>query len=149
MKNFFLPVCSPDLLRQLAYHSTKKTRSQLFFVIFRKIFQTFFTFFLHHNMLCFYFKYDTIKENFTIGRTILKILRITFCILSALCLAAAIPIGAFFGWVWLVGLLIAAALFALLMFGAKNGFRRQTPAPKPDFMNSEEENEKINRANKE
>ena len=77
-------------------------------------------------MLCFFLKYDTIKENFTIGRAVLKILRITFCILSALCLAAAIPIGAFFGWIWLVGLLIAAALFALLMFGAKNGLDRKS-----------------------
>ena len=79
----------------------------------------------------------------------MKTLRITFCILSALCLAAAIPIGVVFGLPYLFALLGGAAVFAILMFAAKGSFRRVKPQPKPDFMNSDEENERINRLNEE
>ena len=41
-----------------------------------------------------------------------KTLRILFTILSAICIALVIPIGAFLGWFWAIG----CALFALLFF---------------------------------
>ena len=42
-----------------------------------------------------------------------KTLRILFTILSAVCIAVVIPVGAFGGWVWAIG----CALFAVLFFG--------------------------------
>lgn len=94
-------------------------------------------------MLCFVQGYDTImtKE----GRT-MTVLRVTFCILACICAAAAVPIGIFFEW-WCLVPIVAAFLFALLMFAAKNGFTRFKPEPRTDFMNSDEENEKIRNAN--
>ena len=76
----------------------------------------------------------------------MKILRITFCILSCICVAAVVPIGIFFEWYCLIPA-AAAFAFAVLTVAAKNGFRREKPAPKTDFMNSEEENEQIRKMN--
>lgn len=69
-------------------------------------------------------------------------LRVVFCILSVLCVAACVPIGIFFEWFCLIPI-GGAVLFGFLMLAAKNGFRRPKPEPKTDFMNTEEENEKI------
>jgi len=44
--------------------------------------------------------------------------------------------------------IVAAALFAALTVCAKYGFRRPKPEPKPDFMNTDEENERLNREHK-
>lgn len=94
-------------------------------------------------MLCFIFGCDTIivKESKT-----MTVLRITFCILACLCAAVAVPIGIFFEW-WCLVPIAAAFLFALLMLAAKNGFVRTKAAPRTDFMNTNEENEKIRNAN--
>ena len=73
----------------------------------------------------------------------MKILRIIFCILSCLCVAVCIPIAAFFG-LWACVPLAGAVVFGLLMLAAKNNFRRPVPPPKADFMNTDEENKKIN-----
>lgn len=69
--------------------------------------------------------------------------RIFFCILSCLCVAAAFPVGALCPLPYLLIPIGAAALFALLMMLCKNGIRRK-PAPKPDFMRSDEENRRLN-----
>ncbi len=72
----------------------------------------------------------------------MTILRVTFCILACLCAACAVPIGIFFEW-WCLVPVAAAAVFALLMFAAKNNFTRPQKDARTDFMNSEEENAKI------
>lgn len=95
-------------------------------------------------MLCFALNYGTIGAILFLGeKIILKTLRITFCILACICVAAVVPIGIFFEWYCLIPL-VAAAVFAALTVGAKNGFKRPKPEPKPDFMNSDEENDKLN-----
>lgn len=76
----------------------------------------------------------------------MKILRIIFCILSCLCVAVCVPIAVFFS-VWALVPLGGAAVFGLLMFAAKNNFKKPKPEPKPDFMNTDEENAKINKMN--
>ena len=70
------------------------------------------------------------------------VLRTIFCILSVLCVAAAVVIGMIFGLLWALICIAGAAVFAGLMLLAK----REKPAPeeKPDFMKSEEENRAIN-----
>ncbi len=72
----------------------------------------------------------------------MTVLRVTFCILACLSAAAIVPIGTFFGW-WTLVPIAAMAIFAFLMIAAKNGFSRPAPPPKPDFMNTEEENAKL------
>lgn len=73
-------------------------------------------------------------------------LRITFCILACTCTAAAVPVGIFFEWYCLIPV-GGAFLFGFLMVAAKNNFRREKPVPKTDFMNTDEENEKIRKQN--
>ena len=72
----------------------------------------------------------------------MTILRVTFCILACLCAACAVPIGIFFEW-WCLIPVVAAGVFAMLMFGAQNGFSRPKKEIRTDFMNSDEENEQI------
>ena len=48
-----------------------------------------------------------------------KNLRIVFTILSAICLAAAIPLGIFFGYAGWIGALIGAGIFFFLMLLCK------------------------------
>lgn len=48
-----------------------------------------------------------------------KNLRIVFTVLSAICLAAAIPLGMFFGLVAVIGTLIGAGVFFFLMLLCK------------------------------
>lgn len=78
----------------------------------------------------------------------MTVLRITFCILACACVAAAVPIGIFFEWYCLIPVCGAFA-FGMLTVGAKNGFRREKPAPRTDFMNTEEENALIRKQNEE
>ncbi len=70
------------------------------------------------------------------------VLRTIFCILSVLCLAAAVVIGMIFGFVWAIVCFAGAAVFAGLMLLAKR--EKSAPEEKPDFMKSEEENRAIN-----
>lgn len=72
----------------------------------------------------------------------MTVLRVTFCILACVCIAAAVPIGIFFEW-WCLVPVAAAAIFAFLMYAAKNNFTRPKKEPHTDFMNTDEENEKI------
>ena len=84
-------------------------------------------------MLCFAKECDTIRT--------MKTLQIVFCILSALSVAAVVPVAIFFEYYCLIPV-GTAFLFGLAMFAAK---RAATPKlPKPDFMNSQEENDRIN-----
>lgn len=76
----------------------------------------------------------------------MTILRVTFCILACICAATAVPVGIFFEW-WCLVPVVAALLFTLLMFAAKNGFSRPKREIKTDFMNSDEENETIRKRN--
>ncbi|MBD5636633.1 MAG: hypothetical protein HDP28_02255 [Clostridia bacterium] len=78
----------------------------------------------------------------------MTVLRVTFCILACLCAASAVPIGIFFEW-WCLVPVAAAFLFAFLMFAAKNNFTRPKKEARTDFMNSDEENEKIRNQNDE
>lgn len=72
-------------------------------------------------------------------------LRITFCLLACLSLGVTIVIFALFG-LWGFVPLGGAVVFTALMLLSKNGLpRREKPGPKPDFMNSAEENERIRR----
>lgn len=74
-------------------------------------------------------------------------LAIVCCVLAALCLAVAVVIGMLFDFVWMFACLGGAAVFAGLMFL----FKLEKPAPpdeKPDFMKSDEENERINQKHK-
>ena len=71
----------------------------------------------------------------------MKTLQIVFCILSCLCAAAVVPIAIFFEFYCLIPI-GAAFVFGFLMLLAK---RAATPKlPKPSFMNSDEENARIN-----
>ncbi len=76
-------------------------------------------------------------------------LQIIFTILSAICVAVVIPIGAFFGWMY-AGI---CALFAFLFFGLMKACKRinepvstnQPPSDEPSFFNpqkDQEENDK-------
>ncbi len=76
--------------------------------------------------------------------------RIFFCILSVLCVAAALPVGAFLGWQYAAICALAAFLcFAATVFFKNGGRFRKKELPKPDFMNSPEENERLLNALKE
>ena len=71
----------------------------------------------------------------------MKILQIVFCILSCLCAAAVVPLAFFFDLYCLIAI-GAAFVFGFLMLWAK---RAATPKlPQPSFMNSDEENARIN-----
>lgn len=75
----------------------------------------------------------------------MKILRIVFCILSCACILAAIPVGICCDVAYLL-----VDLFAALAFGgAMLLCKRKTDASvrSTDFMNSEEENERIRKEN--
>lgn len=73
-----------------------------------------------------------------------SVLKVICCVIAALCVAAVIPLGAIFGWIACVSALAGAIVFGTLTVWLKDGnpFRKKEER-KPDFMNSEEENEKI------
>ena len=71
----------------------------------------------------------------------MKVLRIILCILACASVAAVVPVAIFFEYYCLIPI-GTAFLFGLGMFAAK---RASTPKlPKPSFMNSQEENDRIN-----
>lgn len=73
----------------------------------------------------------------------MKYLRIVFCILACLSVAAVIPVGVFSGsMTWALIPIAAACAFVLLMLFAKNKSDPKPPAA-PDFMNSPEENAEL------
>ena len=77
----------------------------------------------------------------------MKAVRIIFCIVACLLVAAGIPVAVLFGWAWFFVFAAGAAVAAGIMLFAKK--RSDPPAPpQPDFMNTDEENERINRENK-
>ncbi len=63
----------------------------------------------------------------------MKILRIVFCILACLCVAAAVPVGIFFDLGYVFIPVAAAGLFAVLMAVAK-GRSEAAPREGSDFM---------------
>ena len=71
----------------------------------------------------------------------MKVLRIILCILACASVAAVVPIAIFFEYYCLIPV-GTAFLFGFGMLAAK---RASTPKlPKPSFMNSQEENDRIN-----
>ena len=70
-------------------------------------------------------------------------LRILFTILSALCLALIIPIGALFDWIWFIILGGGAAMFFLAMLICKQKQEELDPLSKDDgetdFINKEDD----------
>ena len=68
----------------------------------------------------------------------LLILQITFTILSALCVAAFMPIGAFLGWIPAIGVALAAVMFFMLMKLCKQSLQIKADKekqPEADFFN--------------
>ena len=76
----------------------------------------------------------------------MTVLRIVFCILACLCAAAAVPIGIFWDWMCLIPIGGAVA-FALAMLMVKRASAPPEEKTTVDFMNTDEENEKIRSAN--
>ncbi len=74
-----------------------------------------------------------------------KIFRIVFCVLACLCVAATVVIGALFGFLWALVCIAGACVFGILMMLSKGRSEPKPPAS-PDFMNTDEENEAIRRA---
>lgn len=72
-----------------------------------------------------------------------QILRIIFCILSCLCIASAIFLWIYVGIWWFLLAVVLALVFAGLMLLCKEGNPFKKEPPKPDYMNSDEENEEI------
>lgn len=77
-----------------------------------------------------------------------KVLQMIFCILSALSVVAAFFLGVFLDLPYALIGVIAALFFLGLTLLVKNGnpLRRPSEEPHTDFMNSEEENEKIRKS---
>ncbi len=75
-----------------------------------------------------------------------NLLQIIFCILSVLCVAATLLVGVLVSWLYALIAAAAAILFACLMLWCKNGnpFRRPPEEPHADYMNTDEENERLN-----
>ena len=64
-------------------------------------------------------------------------LRVLFTLLSALCVAAVVPVGVFFGWVWAVLCALGAFLFYLFMRICKVNQEMQESRPShADFLNA-------------
>ena len=84
----------------------------------------------------FYVFYATIYAIlFNFVRKKMKALRIIFCILSCICVAASVFFGIFLGWEWFFLAVALAAAFGAGMFFAKA--KSEPPEPKKDFMNSD------------
>ena len=65
----------------------------------------------------------------------LKVLRIIFTVLSALCLAATIPFGMFFDLLGVFGAVLGAGIFFGLMWLCKYlQDRKNPPAPEADYF---------------
>lgn len=74
----------------------------------------------------------------------MTILRIVFCVLACLCTAVAVPIGIFFNW-WSLIPIAGAVACTIAMFMVKSASARAEEKTGVDFMNTDEENEKIRR----
>lgn len=72
----------------------------------------------------------------------MKILQITLCILSCVAVAASILVAVLVDWIYFFVLAAAAALFAFGMVIVKR--KREPRVELPDYMNSDEENARIN-----
>ena len=68
----------------------------------------------------------------------LLVLQITFTILSALCIAAFMPIGAWLGWDWAIGCALVAGVFFVLMLLCKQSLQMKQ-VPELDENNEKEE----------
>ena len=83
----------------------------------------------------------------------LLILQITFTILSAVCVAAFMPIGAFFGFIPAIGVALAAVMFFMLMKLCKQSLQLQAnkeeEKTETDFFNPPENTEPTNPENAE
>ena len=102
-------------------------------------------------MLYFQAYYATIKENLYMEISGMRqIFQTVFCILAVLCVAAVPFLGVFLGWLYALVGVGGAILFACLTLWCKNGnpFRRPPEEPHADYMNSDEENEKLNRSSR-
>ena len=75
-----------------------------------------------------------------------QIFQTIFCVLSVLSVASILILGILCGWLYAFIGVGAAILFACLMFLCKNGnpFRRPPEEPHADYMNSDEENDRLN-----
>ena len=75
-----------------------------------------------------------------------QIFQTIFCVLSVLSAASVLIVGILCGWLYALIGAGAAILFACLMLWCKNGnpFRRPPEEPHADYMNTEEENERLN-----
>ncbi len=71
----------------------------------------------------------------------MKTLRIVFCILACACVAAVVPVAIFFEYYCLIPI-AGAFCFGAAMLLAKRASVPKTE--KPSFMNSDEENARIN-----
>lgn len=68
-------------------------------------------------------------------------LRIFFTILSAICIAAILPVGSFFSWYGAMGCALAAGAFFVLMLLCKQSQELrelQKQEPKGDFLSKKE-----------
>ena len=74
-----------------------------------------------------------------------QVFQVIFCICSVLGVLAAFFLGVFLGFLYALIGVCAALFFLCLTLLMKNGnpFRRETEAPKTDFMLTDEENEQI------
>lgn len=63
-------------------------------------------------------------------------LRIVFTVLSALCAAAVVPVGTFFGFIGAMICIVAALMFFVIMLGFKNKQEalENPPEEKVDFL---------------
>ncbi len=71
----------------------------------------------------------------------MKILRIVFCTLACLCVAASVIIGALFGWIYFLALLAAAAVFGMAMFVCIRVQEKGEPSERRDFMDPPSEDD--------
>ena len=69
----------------------------------------------------------------------LLFLQITFTILSAICIAGFMPLGAWLGWGWAIGCALLAGLFFMLMLLCKQSLQMKQ-CPTVDETENEEAN---------
>ncbi len=60
---------------------------------------------------------------------ILLCLQIAFTVISALFIAAVLPVGAFLGWTWAISCALCALLFFILMLLCKQARMSKLPPP--------------------
>ena len=99
-------------------------------------------------MLYFRPHYATMKENLYMEIFGMRqIFQTVFCVLSVLSVAAVLLVGILAGWLYALIAVAAAILFACLMFWCKNGnpFRKPPEEPHADYMNTDEENDRLNK----